>query len=115
MDTIYALILNGIVKNKIVADANFISGISGNYDFCINITSLDPNPSIGWLYDGTDFENPQKTYAKVNANLVTEIALIHNDDLAFAQEQNQYVVLIENLDPMPGLNWSYDGSVFTAP
>lgn len=52
---IYALIKNTVVVNVIVADPTFISGISSDWDFCIDLTGLSPQPRIGDLYDGTNF------------------------------------------------------------
>lgn len=55
---IYALIKSGVVINTIVADADFIASISANWDYCIDITSIDPQPWQGWTYDGSTFTAP---------------------------------------------------------
>jgi hypothetical protein len=57
---VYALIKNGVVENAIVADAAFISNIESNYDQSIDVTSMEPRPSVGWTYDsGTEtFTDP---------------------------------------------------------
>jgi len=55
---VFALIQNGLVENVIVADANFISGISGQWQYCVRIDQLDPVPGIGWTYDGANFAPP---------------------------------------------------------
>lgn len=60
MEIIYALISNGVVQNIIVADANFIAGISANWQHCVRIDQLDPVPGIGWSYDGATFTPPQE-------------------------------------------------------
>lgn len=55
---IYALIKDGIVKNRIVADSDFIALIADKWDFCIQVSGMDPEPQIGWLYDGSTFSEP---------------------------------------------------------
>jgi hypothetical protein len=55
METIYALIKDGVVVNTIVADADNIAVISSLWDYCIDITNLTPRPSVNWLYDGETF------------------------------------------------------------
>lgn len=55
---IYALVKNGVVINTIVADDNFISTISSNYDACVRVDNIDNPPSIDWLYDGQNFTDP---------------------------------------------------------
>jgi hypothetical protein len=55
---VYALIKDGVVKNTIVADADFIATIQDQWDYCIRIDQLDPQPSQLWLYDGETFTPP---------------------------------------------------------
>lgn len=55
---VYALVKDGVVKNTIVADSGFIATISGNWDYCVDITSLNPQPWQGWTYDGSTFTAP---------------------------------------------------------
>ena len=58
-DTIYAQVLSGVVVNTIVLnDPTLIDVFTAGFDALINITSLDPQPSIGWGYDGTNFSAP---------------------------------------------------------
>ena len=59
MQWIYAQIKDGVVKNTIVADAEFVKEVASQWDFIIDITTLDPQPAIGWLYDGQDFSPPE--------------------------------------------------------
>lgn len=49
METIFAIIENGVVANVIVAD---------EWSDGINVTDLTPRPGIGWLYDGQGFTPP---------------------------------------------------------
>lgn len=56
----YALIRSGVVVSRIVADANFISSIQSQYDHCIRVDQLDPEPGLGWLYDGVLFSPPEE-------------------------------------------------------
>lgn len=55
---IYACILNGVVENTIVADPEFVERIASQWDHVIRIDQLDPQPGMGWLYDGEVFTNP---------------------------------------------------------
>ena len=49
METIFAIIENGVVANVIVAD---------EWPDGINVTDLTPRPGVGWLYDGQGFTPP---------------------------------------------------------
>lgn len=111
---IYALIKNGIVENTIIADANFISGISGQWDACVDITAT-PEVGINWQYDGSNFIPYEMLYAIVNNGIVESLSMIKNDELSTIQGQNQYVVNLTNISPMPEVGWSYDGANFSAP
>jgi hypothetical protein len=51
---VYALVKAGVVVNTILADATFAASLTG-YDYVVRVDTLDPQPSIGWLYDGTTF------------------------------------------------------------
>jgi hypothetical protein len=56
---IYAQILAGVIQNIIVLDdPTLISLFTEGFDYCIEIDSLSPQPGIGWLYDGTNFTDP---------------------------------------------------------
>lgn len=55
---IYALIKDGKVVNTIVADAEFVTLISSQYDECIRIDELPEVPGIGWEYIDSVFTNP---------------------------------------------------------
>lgn len=54
----WALIKDGKVVNVILASAEFISTISGQYQACIDITNSDPCPHIGWVFDGSTLTDP---------------------------------------------------------
>lgn len=56
-NSIFALILDGLVVNCIVANENKLYLIQNDYDEIIRIDELDPKPWIGWTYDG-DFHAP---------------------------------------------------------
>ena len=54
-------------------------------------------------------------YALINNNLVENVA---HADQAWADMVSpnwQYVIDVTNITPQPGINWTYNGSVFTAP
>lgn len=51
---IYAIVENGIVVNRIIADAKFIKANKLN---AVDVTDLDV--SIGAIYDGETFTNPE--------------------------------------------------------
>jgi hypothetical protein len=54
VDMIYAQILNGVVRNTIILDNETeLHLFLKHHDHCIRIDHLVPQPSIGWLYDGT--------------------------------------------------------------
>ena len=52
---IYAVMNEDRVENTIVADKEFVDKF---YPTAIEITKLDPRPSIGWTYDGKKFVAP---------------------------------------------------------
>lgn len=47
----YALVKDGVVQNKIVAESDFIPKIESLFDYCVDLTSRDPEPEIGYTYD----------------------------------------------------------------
>lgn len=51
----YAVISNSIVTDVLVADQSFIDSY---YPGSPQIDGLDPQPGIGWGYDGTNFTPP---------------------------------------------------------
>ena len=57
METVYAIIENGLVVNTIVADQNFINQ---NYPDAINITNISPRPGINWTYQNNTFTEPKE-------------------------------------------------------
>lgn len=56
---IYAQIKDKILKNTIVLDnVNIVHLFSNGFDYCIDITEINPRPSIGWIYDNDTFSPP---------------------------------------------------------
>lgn len=56
---VYAQITNGIVQNTVILeDASLESLFSDGFDYFIQIDNLNPQPGIGWGYDGTNFSMP---------------------------------------------------------
>ncbi len=56
METQYAIHADGVVRNVIVADANFVA------IYCpgaVRIDNLTPVPGIGWSYVGGVFSAPE--------------------------------------------------------
>lgn len=57
---ICAQVKNGIVMNIIVLDdASLAPLFTEGFDSLIRVDQLQPYPSIGWTYDGTNFNPPQ--------------------------------------------------------
>lgn len=55
MEQIYAIIINNVVTNTIVADQEFIDTA---YPGSPRIDQLDPVPGIGWSYEDGVFTPP---------------------------------------------------------
>ena len=55
---IWALIKNGKVENTIIADQNFIDQIAADWDLCVPVDELEPQPGIGWDHNGSNFVSP---------------------------------------------------------
>jgi len=55
MEKIWALIIDGLVVNCIIASE--IDAKDSQYTW-VDITNLDPRPSPQWTYDGTNFSAP---------------------------------------------------------
>ena len=51
----FAIIENGVVVNVIVADQTFIDTY---FPGSPRIDNLNPDPGIGWSYDGVTFTKP---------------------------------------------------------
>jgi hypothetical protein len=62
----YALIKDGIVKNIIVADSNFVDLIKSKWDFVVDVTTNE-EAGVGWLYDGKNFIIPHVAEATVES------------------------------------------------
>lgn len=71
--SVYAQILGGYVKNTIVlSDSSLIPNFSSGFDYFIKIDNLNPQPGVGWPYDGNNFSSPPvpaipKLYSSFNA------------------------------------------------
>ena len=50
--SIYALIVGGINTNNVIADPSYVSVLQTFCDTVVDITDVQPQPQIGWLYDG---------------------------------------------------------------
>ena len=55
---IYALVSEGFVVNTIKADADFIPLIEADYAAVVDVTTIAPQPSIGWAYADGAFIAP---------------------------------------------------------
>lgn len=56
---VYAQVLNGLIQNIIVLkDSSLLPIFSQGFDYCIQVDNLNPEPMIGWLYDGVNFSQP---------------------------------------------------------
>lgn len=53
-----ALVRSEAVVNVIVADDDFISYISNEFDYVVDITGMNPRPGIGWSYINNEFVVP---------------------------------------------------------
>jgi len=60
----YALIKNNIVKNVILANANFVAGISHKWDKILLLPDNFGGP--GWVYDGSQISPPQPSQAEID-------------------------------------------------
>jgi hypothetical protein len=76
--TIYAHIIDNKISNIIVADQAFIDSL-GSDDVYINITSLSPQPGIGWNYDGITFMPPEDTNHYLSVNIPKNPSHINTD------------------------------------
>lgn len=56
---IYAQITDNVIQNTIVLDdSGLLSLFTQGFDMCMRIDNLDPQPGIGWSYDGRNFNPP---------------------------------------------------------
>ena len=53
-------------------------------------------------------------FAIINNNLIENV-IVCDQTFADAISGNQYVVRIDELDPVPAIGWSYDGTDFAPP
>jgi hypothetical protein len=107
-ETVYAVIQNGVVTNTIVAEQPFIDQ---HYPGSPRIDNVTPQPGIGWGYDGATWTAPQ-TFAVVAGGIVAQVVTGLPSKIS---AQYPGAIRIDNLNPMPGVGWTYDGSTFTAP
>lgn len=73
----FALIGNGIVKNIIVADDDFINGLPNKNDY-VEYT----NAGIGWSYDGVNFM-PPKCHEEAVSDIENQLWVCANKDHEF--------------------------------
>lgn len=69
---IYALVTSNVVQNVIVADEEFVAGISADYSVIVEIAPEVQRPQIGWSYTGGVFLDPSNTLAGAKAKKLTE-------------------------------------------
>lgn len=56
---VYAQISEGVIQNRIVIDdPDIVQYFLEGYDYIIRVDDLDPEPQMGWLYDGMVFSPP---------------------------------------------------------
>lgn len=56
---VYAQIKDGIIKNTIVLDdMSLLNVFLDGFDYLLRVDDLDPQPSIGWSYDGSNYAPP---------------------------------------------------------
>lgn len=67
MNRVYAIIENGFVVNLILATS---------WHTGIDVTDLDPRPSIGWAYDGETFVAPEEIPEPPLPEPITETPLM---------------------------------------
>lgn len=60
MEKIFALVNDGVVENRIVAETEFILQISSQWQFVVRVDELEQQPDIGWTYDGSNFAPPSE-------------------------------------------------------
>jgi hypothetical protein len=107
-ETVYAVIQDGVVTNTVVADQAFIDQ---HYPGSPRIDNVTPQPGIGWGFDGTTWTAPQ-AFAVVTSGVVTQVVTGLPSKISL---QYPGAIRIDNLNPMPGVGWTYDGSTFTPP
>lgn len=58
----FALIADGFITNRAIAsnppEAEWLAAVQAEFDHVIDVTALDPQPQIGWSYDGSTFAPP---------------------------------------------------------
>jgi len=107
-ETVYAVIQDGVVINTIVADQAFIDQ---HYPGSPRIDNVTPQPGIGWGYDGATWTAPQ-TFAIVSAGTVAQVVTGLPSKIGV---QYPGAIRIDNLNPMPEVGWTHDGSTFAPP
>jgi hypothetical protein len=58
MNMQYALIKNNLVENIAEADQAWADSVASDWQAVVNITSMNPQPGIGWSYSGGAFTAP---------------------------------------------------------
>jgi len=54
----YALINNNLVENVADADQAWADSVASDWQYVVDITNTNPQPGIGWSYNGSTFNAP---------------------------------------------------------
>lgn len=55
-------------------------------------------------------------YAQIDSGLIVNVIVLEDINLSHLfNDDFDHFVRIDNLEPVPGISWSYDGAVFTPP
>lgn len=95
-DVIYAQIKNNVILNSIVLNDPSLVGIFSNgFDSLVQIDQLNPQPSIGWSYDGKNFSPPSPlTQQQLKDEAVASaIPLNTKGDLPVGGDKGQAIVI----------------------
>src|SRR5271165_1689723 len=66
-NSVYAQVLKNTIVNTIVLnDPSLIPLFSDGYQYFVEIDQLDPEPGIGWAYDGQKFSPPPPIQLPLN-------------------------------------------------
>jgi hypothetical protein len=102
----YAQIIDGVVTQQTVAAQMPVDGTTW-----IDVTTLSPQPTLGWTYNGISFATPPVyLYAQVIDGIVTQVM----SAFAIPVDGTKWLD-ITTLSPSPAVDWSYDGTSFSPP
>lgn len=85
----YARIENGTVFELFNIPAEFDIGNYPTEWLMIDVTVIDPQPRLGWIYDGVNFNEPSPPYIDPRPAILAELAEI---DLASARHLRVIVI-----------------------